>query len=67
MTAATLRPCPFCGAQDGLKGVDVYPDLWLIQCTTCGADGPIPDNTNGRTSQSFDDAVNAWNTRCLCA
>lgn len=41
MTERQLRPCPFCGADDGLHAQFLDFGMWAVKCDVCGASGPI--------------------------
>lgn len=54
-----IKPCPFCGENDGEVGEDFhsecygYKDRYNVQCGKCYATGPIVDS-EGK-------AIKAWN------
>jgi Lar family restriction alleviation protein len=47
-----LKPCPFCGADGEILGVEEY---WLVSCEYCDAQGP--------TKKIEQEAITAWNKR----
>lgn len=53
MDDLNLKPCPFCRSTD-LYDHEQEGIAW-IECCDCNAEGP--------TTESIDDAVNAWNNR----
>jgi Lar family restriction alleviation protein len=62
--AATLKPCPFCSAELNVTVEEVSTAVWAVVCNNCGVTGPMPVHPHdSRTSQSFDEAVRAWNQR----
>jgi Lar family restriction alleviation protein len=67
MTAATLKPCPFCGVDLNLDVQELSTEVWAVTCNNCGTCGPMPaDIEDFGVKQSFDEAVRAWNTRGVC-
>ena len=52
-----IKPCPFCATHD--MTVDTIGNenrpFYAVSCNLCEATGPI--------AESYDDAVEAWNTR----
>lgn len=56
-TREALAPCHWCNADTGYCNVTTRK--WRVECTMCGAAGPI--------CGSYQDARNAWNRRALSA
>lgn len=57
--------CPFCGCH----GFSTIGNFVQVVCDTCGARGPIKDESTNVTNYSDEDAYTAWNKRdydCLC-
>lgn len=56
-----LKPCPFCGATDGVNADMDYQvgiPVWVVDCPKCGMVGPPVDEKEGEAA-----AVEAWNRR----
>lgn len=53
MTDAQLKPCPFCGGEAELGGMD--GNLY-VRCISCLCDGPIFQHTVA-------EPISTWNTR----
>lgn len=56
MSNADLKPCPFCGADEGLlKTIVVDNEICFVKCCVCGG-------ASGRAS-SQREATEVWNRR----
>lgn len=58
-----LKPCPFCGVNDGEDYHDVNCDYLAISCGGCGAEGRGFFIKDFGWSEAKLLAIEAWNTR----
>jgi hypothetical protein len=50
-----MKPCPFCKHPGWILAYRIYDRSWCVECTWCGARGPITD--------TMEKAIEWWNER----
>jgi Lar family restriction alleviation protein len=61
---ALLKPCPFCGEDCAGLAHDPF-DTWnhFVECSWCGAKGPIITRDSEGRAVAVDNAIDGWNER----